>query len=300
MKDILLRNAMLAQLRIESWRSTIKDARISIEVAERAGADQESGNYLKRLLPRHAMSDINRIASEAKKVFYLYTMPWDDRSWRLLPVKHYEDFNNKIDELSEKRLKAKNVFLENYETYKKEAKEMLGNLYCEEDYIPADEIADKITLSKRVFPIPDSDHFIVDLAENKHAEIKQQIEEEINLKIKNTVTSLYERIKKNLDLAVKRLNTEDEYPVLFRSSLLTNLRDVADWVQELNITGDTGLQVLCEDIKEIVRDIDPDGLRKRNRKYDPEKKRIVATDIKKLQEKMNSLFPKEEEPNDED
>ena len=95
----------------------------------------------------------------------------------------------------------------------------------------------------------------------------------------------------------ERLQEDDEgKPLVFRDSMIGNIRDLVDVVPRLNIFGDDGLAQLCEQVKEKIAAVEPDALRP-SKSFDPVARARVKRDADALAERFAGYFaPTAEDP----
>ena len=78
-------------------------------------------------------------------------------------------------------------------------------------------------------------------------------------------------------------------PLVFRNSMISNIRDLVDVVPRLNIFGDDELARLCEQVKEKIATVEPDALRP-SKSFDPVARARVKRDADALAEKFAGYF----------
>jgi len=79
---------MLRSLSISMWSARKHDSEASQEIAHRHGAQADAGRYHKALLPKEALAEVQKIASDARREHYFMTLPWDD----ICPPSNGEDW----------------------------------------------------------------------------------------------------------------------------------------------------------------------------------------------------------------
>ena len=84
-------------------------------------------------------------------------------------------------------------------------------------------------------------------------------------------------------------------PLVFRDSMIENIRDLVDVVPRLNIFGDDDLARLCEQVKERIAGVEPDALRP-SKSFDPVARARVKRDADELMEKFAGYFGTPPEP----
>ena len=104
------------------------------------------------------------------------------------------------------------------------------------------------------------------------------------------MTILLSRIGEAVERVSDRLQ-EDENgkPLVFRNSMIENIRDLVDVVPRLNIFADDQLARLCEQVKEKIAGVEPDALRP-SRSFDPAARERVKRDADELMEKFAGYF----------
>ena len=93
-----------------------------------------------------------------------------------------------------------------------------------------------------------------------------------------------------MDHVVQRLDVDAEgKPLIFRNSLIGNIRDLVDIVPRLNIFGDERLAHLCQQVKDRIASVDPDELRP-SASFNPVTRQRVRRDAEDLAAKFAGYF----------
>ena len=103
------------------------------------------------------------------------------------------------------------------------------------------------------------------------------------------MASAVERISERLQ------DDDDGKPMVFRDSMIGNIRDLVDVVPRVNIVGDDELAGLCEHVKEQIASVGPDALRQ-SKTFDPAARAQVKRDAEELAEKFAEYFGARAEP----
>ena len=286
----LNRDAMLAGLRITAWSGRLYDREASDHVAVHHDASASAGRYNKRLLPKAAFAALTATMSEARTRHYANSLPWDDKGSRLLTVANYEHYTELMDALRERVVRQRARFIEDYDDYVGQARLDLGKLFHIEDYPSKEALQDKFSIHYRITPVPDADHFIAKLASDDTDRVKRDIERHIEEQLHDAVGDLYRRLAEAVERVSERLE-EDENgkPLVFRDTMISNIRDLADIVPRLNIFGDDRLARLCEQVKDRIAGVEPDSLRP-SKTFDPVARARVKRDADALMEQFAGYF----------
>ena len=286
----LTRDAMLVSLRINNWSGRRYDREASHDVAVRNDADPSAGRYNKRLLPKPAFADMTKTMSKARALHYDNTLPWDDTGARLLTVANYDHYTATIDELAEQLVTERNVFIADYGDNIDQARIGLGGLFRIDDYPSQDSLRHRFAIRYRIVPVPDAEHFIADLAAGDADRVKRDIEHLVQERLEDAITDLYKRLGEAVDHVVQRLDVDAEgKPLIFRNSLIGNIRDLVDIVPRLNIFGDERLAHLCQQVKDRIASVDPDELRP-SASFNPVTRQRVRRDAEDLAAKFAGYF----------
>ena len=237
----LTHDAMLVSLRISAWSGRQYDRKASNQVAIHHDASANAGRYNKRLLPKSAFATITATMSAARTDHYANTLPWDDQGNRLLPVANYDHYTALFDQYRETIIRNRTRFIEDYDLNIAQAQLELGRLYNPDEYPTKEALQAKFDIKYRVLPVPDADHFIAKLAVDDTERVKLDIESQIQERLGQAVTDLYHRLAESVEHVSERLTTDDQgKPLIFRNSMIDNIRDLVDIVPRLNIFQDPG------------------------------------------------------------
>ena len=286
----LNRDAMLVGLHIAAWSGRLYDRQASDHVAVAHEASTGAGRYNKRLLPKAAFAALTATMSEARTKHYANSLPWDDKGARLLTVANYEHYTELMDGLRERVVRQRARFIEDYDDYIDRARLDLGKLFRIEDYPSKEALQGKFAIRYRITPVPDADHFIAQLASDDTERVKRDIESHIEEQLHGAVGDLYRRFGEAVERVSERLREDDEgKPLVFRDTMISNIRDLVDVVPRLNIFGDETLAQLCQQVKDKIANVEPDALRP-SKTFDPAARAQVKRDADELAEKFAGYF----------
>ena len=287
----LTHDAMLVSLRITAWSGRLHDRRASNHVAAHHEASASAGRYNKRLLPKAAFAALGATASAARSAHYAQTLPWDDQGARLLPVANYDRYTELLDGLRERMVRERARFVEDYDENVAQARLDLGRLFRIEEYPSREELRHRFGLRYRIAPVPDAGHFMAKLASGDTDRIRRDIESRIEERLHDAVGDLYRRLGEAVGRVSERLRDDpDGKPLVFRDTMIGNIRELVDIVPRLNIFGDETLAQLCEQVKERIAGVEPDALRPSGA-FDPAARASVKREADALLERFAGYFP---------
>ena len=126
--------------------------------------------------------------------------------------------------------------------------------------------------------------------------VRCDIESQIEERLHDAVGDLYRRFGEAVERVSERLREDDNgKPLVFRDSMISNIRDLVDLAPRLNIFGDDELARLCEQVKDRIASVEPDALRP-SKSFDPAARARVKRDADELMEKFAGYFAAPAEP----
>ncbi len=131
------------------------------------------------------------------------------------------------------------------------------------------------------------------LASDDTDRVKRDIENQVEERLHGAVGDLYRRLGDAVERVSERLREDGEgKPLVFRDSMIGNIRDLVDIVPRLNIFGDDELARLCGQVKEKIAGVEPDALRP-SKSFDPVARARVKRDADALAERFAGYFAPE-------
>ena len=250
--------AMLAELSISQWTARKLDRKISDEIAEKHGVASDTGRYTKALLDTLALAGLQKLGNLARTEHYKRTLPWGDNGARLLPVVGYEDYRRRLHNLKGEFERDVERLLSVYPTLREQARARLNGLYCSEDYPDVPTLRGKFGFRVRLGPVPHTRDFRVELAESDVAGIRADMAEETDKRLSGAVADLGARLRDAVAYAAARLS--DDKAKIY-GSLVDNLREIAEAVPALNITGNAEIAQMAADTLAAFDGIGADAIR---------------------------------------
>lgn len=241
---------MLVTLTISKWGGTKHDKKVSKEVADNHGSDVSMGRYNKKLLPDDALKGINTVASRARELHYTLTLPYDDGGRRILKGSTFFDYRDKMKELEREFYNEVDKFSYVYPDLIEEARIKLNGLFDPKDYEEPRDIKRKFAIGFEIDAMPSSTHFTVQLGQSIEADIKFKQDQIYKDRTDKAVKDIFGRAKSVVEHMVERLNAfqkldDGKIANNFKSSLVDNIRDLADLIPAINITDDPDIDAFA-------------------------------------------------------
>ena len=208
--------------------------------------------------------------SKARSSHYEQTLPWDDQGSRLLTVANYEHCMQLLDGIRERMVRERARFIEDYEDNIDQARLDLGKLFRIEDYPSKEALQGRfgIRLPHHACAGRRPLHGEARLGRHRPGQARHR-KPDRGTPARCRGRPLPAPRRGGSSGYPGRLQEEGEgKPLVFRDSMIENIRGLVDVVPRLNIFGDDTLARLCEQVKDKIAGVEPDSLRP-SRAFDP-------------------------------
>ena len=271
------------------WAARARDDEVARDVAHQYEASTDALRVYKQLLPKEITKPLQDAGLKAREYLYEMSLPWDDGGHRLLPITRYDDFKVRMDKYVNVYIDERNKLITKYNVEVDAAKGRLGKAFKPGDFPTADELRSKITMEYHFSPVPDSGHFIAQLADEHAVAIKDDIERGIQERINKGMLALWDRIREAVQACSERLTLDDEGKnKIFRDSMVTNLANIVAAAPGLNITNDPVLAAACEDVKAVLTNVEANNLRAKDKDFEPDTYDRVKEVVDDVSARLNS------------
>jgi hypothetical protein len=265
--EVLKSKALMVRLVRKKLNRNKMDKDLGVLVRDMKHVSEASAVRVnKSLFSKTCTDDYMKVYNDGSKYFYRVTLPWDDRGWRLLAIELFEDFQKTVKTYT-KNYRAKVLdFIENIEVHIEDAKSMLGDAFCIDDYkflAPNGSVDKEYLLEQFAFEIEfntvtSGDDLRATLTEDDREiiadQINKQATENFQRANEHIINSLHECI-----FAIHERLCDGEN--VFRDTLITNLEDLCDLIPKMNIASDPKINALAELAKEKLTKWEPAVLR---------------------------------------
>lgn len=261
----LAKSAMLVSVNITNGGllGERKDRQASQLVETTYSIAQKRAKASKYLIDRNHKSVRAVVAASqrVREVMYKYTMPWGDEKVRLLPVDLYETFKEKVSQAEADLRAAWDDYLIAYPSLIAASEVDLGGLFDRNQYPSVAETRDLFSYRLNFWPIPESGHFVANIAQKAADEAKKAIEGEIEERLLDTTMHLVDRVRETVTKFVDKMSTlvvvepTGEVTALegiFRDSLINNCRDVANLVDSMNLAQNPKISEIVRDLRRMA------------------------------------------------
>tara|TARA_R110000824_G_scaffold31626_2_gene102642 strand:+ start:1266 stop:2240 length:975 start_codon:yes stop_codon:yes gene_type:complete len=260
-------SASLVDMSISQWAARKKDKRASNEVTYANNAETGIANVTKDLLAGsqelkaiHDMTSVIRVFNQDM------TFPWGMHN--LLPTSRYFDYHKGITEMFQKWDSLVSVFLASYEwqlAHNHALAAKMGDLFDPNEYPTVDEVRSKFSYRLGYYPVPQND-WRVEMNQAGLTQMQEQFSDYVENNVKGMFTRVYDQLLVPLQNMSERLDYTDEEKAKgthkkFRNTLVGNLIEMVDTLEQVNVTNDTELAETRMQLVETLDGVTADGLR---------------------------------------
>ena len=255
-------SSMLVDLNISVWTGRKQDKKVSEEIDAAKSTKVKAGNYHKKLLAGTKLEEVQKLVGVIRVWHYEQTLPWSDGGSRLLPMKNFFDYKQRLGEYETEFVEVVEDFLREYPTLVSAAAFQLGDLYNAEEYPHVDKLRDKFRFRYVFLPVPEVGDFRIDVNEEHKAELVKQYEQFYENKLSEAMNDTWERLHECLTKMSDKLAGDEKQ--IFRDSLVNNAVDLCALLTRLNVTNDSRLEMARQKLESALVGVTPKDLRDDN------------------------------------
>jgi hypothetical protein len=189
-------------------------------------------------------------------------MPWSNSGLRLLPTAQFAKYHKEMtaNELIFWELVEK--FLDSYNDAVIDVELKMGNLFVRADYPSLEELRGRFNITLQYTQVPEVGDFRVDLPKEAMDELTATMEKSYNQNYKAAMSDVWTRVHKYLANMSERLDYSDkEDKKKFNDTLVSNVTDMIELLRVCNVSNDSQMSVMANNLEEVMSGITPDALR---------------------------------------
>ncbi len=252
--------ALLVWLQISMWSARKYDKSVTNKVNRDAGASSDAGRYNKFLLPGDATSykTLVTMLGALRAWHYSQTLAWSDEGNRLLTTANFTSYADTLRQKIAEIDRATDTFVADYPVMRLNAQRHLNGLYKLEDYPDVSDIRSKFAVNVSYNSVPMQGDVRVNLADDQIAMIEANIAANKLSAVETAMRDTWSRLHAVVHTVVKRLSEPDP---IFRDTLIDNVRECCEVLGRLNVTNDSNLDTMRDDVMRQIASMTPQTLR---------------------------------------
>lgn len=241
--------AILVDLTLGKFTNKVEDKEAQQKLVEIYQCDEKAISSKKTILSK-PLKPILAILSQCYTHHIKTTLPWEDRSWRLLPWIKFFDYSEEIRAFKDRLTIA---LMELEKTYKSDIfndEPFLKGLQKISDYPSYENLAKQFKIEMNVRPIESTDDFRIECENDTLKELKESFEERQNSLLENITKDLLGRLAEPLKHLVETL--VDPSITIYHKSLLGNIESAAKLVSSYNLTNNQDITDIAQRINSRI------------------------------------------------
>lgn len=247
-----------AKIKAPSFKKTSKE--LGQKTACEHGADEDRVNAVIRMLPEIYTKKIAAAAQAIRRSVECYSAPWATKAVRIMPVSRLQALNAAVAPELERFEDAVDFLVKNYRDIRREAKLGLKDLndYVDAQWPSEDALRSLFSAKVGFSPVANiTGDFRLALSA-KHAEaLRAEMQAEMDAAIAEAMNDSKARARTVLTQMVERIGSYEEvvdptaksgFKIVgkFWDTALTNVKDVAEVLKELNLVNDADFDMICK------------------------------------------------------
>lgn len=230
-------------------------------------AQDDAGVFYKRLIPKALIRPIKNFSVVCRQWHYTQTCAWLDDGKRLLPAEQYFHY---MDGMAERGIEFDGLvesFCSSYEKIIENNNYRLGDMYREGEMPSVSEIRRRFGFDIDVYPTPTAGDFRAEIAEEEIERVQHNLEIMANQAVEEIANDLHRRIYKAVYHLHERMVEYKVDPETGKTtnklydSTMGNIKELVELLPRLNVTGNTDLENLRQEIAAKIAGYDTETLK---------------------------------------
>lgn len=246
---------LLISLTLTGIPSSRCDKRITRDVLFQQNAQADAGRWVSRLWTKEAMEPIRALDGQIRTFHYERTLPWMDKGERIIASRTFTTYMDRMREFRFKRETLVQGFIDCYDDWIEQAKEMRGDSFKRDEYPHPLEARRRFRFELASAPVPHASDFRVTLAEEDMEEIRSGLEARVQHAETTATRDLYRRMAAPVGALVERLANPDGR---FTEATLNSLRELCASLPDINVLDDPAVETLRQAIEAQLCSLHPE------------------------------------------
>jgi hypothetical protein len=245
------KECLIVNICVSTWQGQKLDRELTAKTETTAKAKAGTLRVTKYVVPSESLKGITNAIGRVRRHLERETLPWRDNGDRLLTRKNYPKFIEHHSKLVHEHDKEVDDFLVNkYPEALEQAEFRMVDAYNPADYPTVSELRRRFAITLDVEAVAKA--FDVRLQDNMGA---------IQQRVNTAVAQLWKRLEEPLVHFTNKMTSTNEDET-FKAATLNNLKNMAEFVGQMNFTGDEALEAIREEIEATLVGYEAEKLRK--------------------------------------
>ena len=259
----LSNQAILVELniRVPSFRKL--DKKVSKEVTDRKGADEDAGRFNKHLFAGvEQLEKVQKWVASARVEFYNKTLPWSDSGQRLVDIRNFLTVKDWLNDMTNEFNKLASDFVQLYPNLVSAQAFKMGTMFDRTEYPDVSDVAKRFGFQFYFTPLPERGDFRVDVGHEIATELQAEYEKVYAERTTQAMEDLWQRLYKVTKHISDRFADNDEGgKKVLRDSVLDNALELCSLLSVMNVTHSQDLEWARKELEGVLHGVSMDDIR---------------------------------------
>lgn len=261
----LASRSMYVSLHQRIWQAQSADRSLAVGVENETNAHNRTMKVLKQLAPSEYLLPIKRIAIYGQDQHAKLTLPGLQKGQQLLATKLFDEYTMGQAEIRDAFYQQVDRFADIYPDIVDKAPVRLGKAFRVRDFPMPERIKSYFDYTIRFAPVPETGNWLLDDVDEEDIEkLRNAVDNEKNGMFREATRELVDRTVKVLEnLATQAKDYVEGQPngAMLRDVTINSVKEMADLIGAMNITGDPMLDVTAKEMQEKFSSLDAKEMR---------------------------------------
>ena len=259
--------ACLAKLKFTEFGNKKNDKALALRLAAMVGGESDSFETKKNRIACPAIRQLEQLKNNCRTNSFNRLTAAYDTGERFLSGKLADKLEKEFLEFKDQHNELKAELKLQVEDGIDSARRRLGTAFDASDYPSLEAVVGSYTMNLSYRLIPDKEDFRIDgFTDDRQAEIKREMDAEVNDRIEGAVQSVRDRIIESvshLGEIASGYGENDQGKVVgrFKDTTVTKVADLAAILDDLNVTDCPKIAQASKDLKSKLSNITSDGIK---------------------------------------
>jgi hypothetical protein len=279
---------MLVDLHLSIYTGVTVDHEVTRKTIEAHHAQADAGKFYKNIVPATLIKPIRNYGNVIRKWHYFETCAWLDNGKRILPVDQYFRYMEGAADHQDKFWELVSDFCKSIDTIIENNNYRLGDMFKEGEIPSPDDIRQRFRFDVDILPTPTAGDFRAAIAEEEIERVQHNLEVLAHEAVEEITTDLWNRVYKSVAHLHERMvkyyvdpETGKTQNKLYASTV-DNLKELLELLPVLNVTNNSDLENMRQEMLEKLTPHDTDTL-KGNQNLRDEVRDAAADIMKRMQ-----------------
>ena len=259
----LSNQAILVELniRVPSFRKL--DKKVSKEVTDRKGADEDAGRFNKHLFAGvEQLEKVQKWVSATRVEFYNLTLPWSDTGQRLVDIRNFLSVKDWLNDKTTEFRKLQSDFVQLYPNLVSAQAFKMGTMFDRTEYPDVMDVDKRFGFQFFFTPLPERGDFRVDVGHELATELQAEYDKVYSERTAQAMEDLWQRLYKVTKHISDRFSDNDDgNKKVLRDSVLDNALELCSLLSVMNVTHSQDLEWARKQLEDALHGVSMDDIR---------------------------------------